>query len=561
MNLIPLTVKTRNGKPYNAQMLIDVDDIATPLTKVGAGGNDTSFSLREGKKGPFAHFNTGTALTTYVVDETLAQINAAANEVFVANVQTYKGRSVAGAPEMGFNMKLIAGRIERDTINNVSRFFYQEDSDPALVEYGVTQTLAQIVAQLNTQFVESVTGPNVDNTDPWNPIVNDGSHARQITRAAFLAAMSAQTLVEGYYLITDRADLGVLVRTVKDINGYISNAYEARGVFLNADYQFVGDYSGVFAVTGVAVGNTGIGVWDTSLEASISTGDIVFWNGLHYQVTDDAAFAGTNPAATPLAYTVLPKSAANVGYIREVDFVHYNIVGDYFAFRADNRDNKVWYNDGVFQWGNDNVTKNTDTLGTFNCRNNKGSISNCYSNTTLGVLLSEANAGSIDSCVFGRNADVEFILSIAGLMDRCEFNSLDPLIFSGADSFTGECITESSSSFPVDLDMSDAGIFAAGVLTVPSAKNYAGIITLVNNTGQTISKIENTPSSRFIRFKVEAGNTQDFSHAAIGVAVADNLVSDAAAVNTIVGRANGSDFIDYRRSGNINVRENAAILV
>ena len=51
-----------------------------------------------------------------------------------------------------------------------------------------------------------------------------------------------------------------------------------------------------------------------------------------------------------------------------------------------------------------------------------------------------------------------------------------------------------------------------------------------------------------------------FSHAAIVGAILDQLVSDAAATNTITGRTNGSDFIEYERAGNLNRRYNAVIL-
>ena len=108
--------------------------------------------------------------------------------------------------------------------------------------------------------------------------------------------------------------------------------------------------------------------------------------------------------------------------------------------------------------------------------------------------------------------------------------------------------------------MSLAPVFNAGRLTVPSALNYAGVITLINNGGQTITKIDDTSAVHVIRYIVETGLSQTFSHTAIGVAAADDLVSDAAAANIIVGRANGGDFIEYERTGNLNVRTNAAIM-
>ena len=151
MQIISLTVKSRRGVVVNQVQLIDVDDIAAPLIEAAAGA-DSSFTLREGKKGPFNDSPTNTDIVEYVVDQTLAQIAALAGTVFTANVMTYKGRASVGTPLKGFNAKLVAGRI----VPHVSgaSFMYQEDSDPDLVEYVVRQTPAQILAQItsNTSF-------------------------------------------------------------------------------------------------------------------------------------------------------------------------------------------------------------------------------------------------------------------------------------------------------------------------------------------------------------------------------------------------------------------------
>jgi len=105
--------------------------------------------------------------------------------------------------------------------------------------------------------------------------------------------------------------------------------------------------------------------------------------------------------------------------------------------------------------------------------------------------------------------------------------------------------------------MANVSFFSAGTLTIPAFLNYVGEFTLINNSGQNIDKIVNLPTNhKTSKFKVEAGNTQTFSHTAIGSSVADNLVSDAATTNSIIGRANGSDVIEYEKSGTLNLRTN-----
>ena len=133
-------------------------------------------------------------------------------------------------------------------------------------------------------------------------------------------------------------------------------------------------------------------------------------------------------------------------------------------------------------------------------------------------------------------------------------------VIDGSINHSGRSYDNGHSSFEGSADMSLAPVFNAGRLTVPSALNYAGVITLINNGGQTITKIDNTSAAHVIRYVVETGLSQTFSHTAIGVAAGDDLVSDAAAANVVVGRVNGGDFIEYERTGSLNVRTNAAIM-
>jgi hypothetical protein len=147
MEIISLLVKSRRGVPVNATVLFDVDDIAAPIMETN-GGADTIFTIREGKKGPFPNQATNTAITEYVVDQTLAQIAVLAGSVFTSSVTSYKGRVLPGNPTMGFNAKFIAGIIYPH--GSGSKFMYQEDSDPDLVEYTVRSNPAAILAQITT---------------------------------------------------------------------------------------------------------------------------------------------------------------------------------------------------------------------------------------------------------------------------------------------------------------------------------------------------------------------------------------------------------------------------
>ncbi len=82
-----------------------------------------------------------------------------------------------------------------------------------------------------------------------------------ITYAALLTLYNAGTMVPGFYNILDRGDRGLVIEAIS------ATALSLNGtaVYLNMDFQVVGDYSGVVTVTGVPYTSTK-GVWHIGLE-------------------------------------------------------------------------------------------------------------------------------------------------------------------------------------------------------------------------------------------------------------------------------------------------------
>lgn len=150
MEIISLTILTRRGVVVNQVQLVDVDDIAAPIQEVTPGGNSL-FTLRELKKGPFSSHNTNTGIQEYTASETLVQIATLAGNIFTANILTYKGRTRSAF--LGFNAQFVAGTIIPWL--GGSKFYYQEDSDPDLVEYTCRETPAQILTQLQNNILFS----------------------------------------------------------------------------------------------------------------------------------------------------------------------------------------------------------------------------------------------------------------------------------------------------------------------------------------------------------------------------------------------------------------------
>jgi hypothetical protein len=118
---------------------------------------------------------------------------------------------------------------------------------------------------------------------------------------------------------------------------------------------------------------------------------------------------------------------------------------------------------------------------------------------------------------------------------------------------TGGIYIEGIATTAYVLSLSDATIFNAGTLTIPSGLAFFfGVYTLQNCSGQNISKISTNNSDVPIRFLPDA-NTVIFTRTAIGAATSNDIVaSTTTATWTLTYRTNGNDSIQLRRLGNLN---------
>lgn len=360
------------------------------------------------------------------------------------------------------------------------------------------------------------------------------------TYASIDALRIAGTLIKGaFYRITDRADDGIVVQAIStDKLSFGGNAS-----YLLADYNNTADYTNA----PLALNNRN-GVWDASLESTMVNGDVVIWNGNNYQVQSAGSFAGTNPSINALAYFLLPKDVRK-GYITEVDFVKYDFVNDSILERSDKRGNIISAT-GVpfFQWGNDLVAGNTVlNFAKYDCINNRGVIQGNTLSGSVTVVTDSTSVGTIRTSRFnctGYTYTCNSTLIAKVLLNNCDVFLNTNITFNSTSQYSDRSCELGTSTFNEDIDMTTA--FSAGDLTIPAALNYVGIFRLVNNSGQTISKILNLPSFVKSRFNVATGNNQNFAHTAVALAVLGNLVSDSAATNNIVGRAGlPDDIIEY----------------
>lgn len=177
---------------------------------------------------------------------------------------------------------------------------------------------------------------------------------------------------------------------------------EGQGRFLNADYELVGNYSGV---TGFV---SALGVYNLGL--TIVVGSVVIWNNLQY-----VSLTGNNnqPDLNPLDWQLLSKTLTT-GYILEVCTILYDVNSNSIYRRIDLNNNSVENNIStyvsvgleafqLFQWGaptytKDNFVANESVLN--NC-NNKNSVFNNVVNS--GSIVSILHGGDIQQTELKNN--------------------------------------------------------------------------------------------------------------------------------------------------------------
>ena len=175
-------------------------------------------------------------------------------------------------------------------------------------------TIAATASTLN--FV----GAGVNATAVGNVVTVNiaGSAPVGVTNAQLLTLIGSNSIVPNtWYIVSDAIFTFSTVENVPVlVQGVTSNAVSlsGSGVFFNADYQQVGNYSGV---TGFVAN---IGVWNNVLAPVI--GNVVIWNNTHF-VNITGANGALAPNSDATNWTPLAKSATN-GYILEVDDVQYN---------------------------------------------------------------------------------------------------------------------------------------------------------------------------------------------------------------------------------------------
>ena len=206
-------------------------------------------------------------------------------------------------------------------------------------------------------------GANVTATNIGDAVsVNVSNDFVTLTYAQLTTLASTNLLLPNTnYLITD-AEFGStpIIPTSVLVTAVTTNkvSLTGQGIFFNADYQAVGNYSGVPTF------NSNKGVW--SPLTIVVVGDVVIWNNFMYLNTTGIN-TPSNPSADVVNWQLLTYSVTN-GYILEIDAIEYQQSTNWIIKRSDLRLNVVERSvPGAvnslngFAWGSDKIFTNSVT--------------------------------------------------------------------------------------------------------------------------------------------------------------------------------------------------------
>lgn len=389
------------------------------------------------------------------------------------------------------------------------------------------------------QSAEGIYGPATGITD--------------ITYSDLYTLYSTGAMVPGLYRITDRADAGITIRAISST----ALSLNATAVFINPDYQNAGEYGDIATYTGMTYTST-YGVWSAANEASRVNGDVVIYDGKHYQVVDDSLFDGTYPQAGVNGYFEFDKVSyanTNVGFITEVDYIEYDLFADIITIRKDKRNNVV-ANAGLdlFQWGNDTTTHNT-VYGVFYCLNSPaGLIRDNYIGNGMIFYASTTNAPVVYSISSNNLTVIDSLASVFIEMSPDTSSFIGNVIKTTTNiSFSGTTIDPTSgnlyqqyvstgyrnSTYVETLDITGATTLDITALY----SSYIGCANLYSsNASEAIDLFANFATGSVIRFYPQTGITITFIHA-----TGANQPRCENGVNAVVNGTNG-DWIEFTKS-------------
>ena len=165
-------------------------------------------------------------------------------------------------------------------------------------------------------------------------------------------------------------------------------------------------------------------------------------------------------------------------------------------------------------------------------------------------------------------AQVIYFDTLNGVLTKCVIENdvimdLVGIVFNWTHS--GSYLSKSKSTFVYDLDFN--AYWLGAVVTVPAWYRYVGIFTILNGSALTpvdsldyIANVTGQYPTHPVSFQPINLTTVPFGNTSIAVAVANNICGNNLAIQNVKGRTNGTDSVEYVRSGNVWVQTQSIII-
>ncbi len=419
-------------------------------------------------------------------------------------------------------------------------------------------------------------------------IVNDGSDG---TAVGYVPMIEAGKRYYVTFTVSDYVD-GSVTPSIGDESGTAVLADGAFGQYITA--------SGTGQITFTGADNFEASLSDVTVYDVTAYGDgkIVALNGLQYiNITGNATDVA--PGTDTTNWTLLTRATSDT-YIKENYYCEYDFVNEWVQLIADTRGNIVGgsfqyeqeVSNGVnvtdrFRFGDNGVVSNYSREALLDIVNQPGDIIAmhlepysslfdffCFTTSVLSSGYLEYGASMHDILICEDCSLTSFTVKRGvEVANKSLCDSPDPIAISelviGMDwtevevfkaSISGWYFGITGSNAEATLDLDDADIFAAGVLTIPVKYDYVGIFTLTSDSEETIESIVNLPTLFPVKFVCANAESAVFSPTGIATAASGDIVSQESDI-TIEGRTNGSDEYVISKDGTLNKNISSIVLI
>lgn len=519
----PSTGQATNGEVVT----VSVSNVAITFTKTDfsggsseTGNTDSSVGLRFylDPKGnaPRTSFASAEEITKYIV---------------VRGLQTgivTKTLAVNASRLTGIDRSCAITQIFCDTESSAATDDLAFIETVDFVEGDVVRLTQYVSGRVVTVYDASTSAGNIYLTNqlPFNCENNKSIELRlQFDSVLGLIWIENSRSVSTGYITLSRVEARALATTGAIIIGQTYNVYDVgddgivlTGITANL-YSFDGEYIAVLPDYQNASGDFE-SIW-MALLPSVTINKLYAYNGVMYESVTGSV--GSAPNTDVVNWLLVDKTDPR--YVREIDFVQYDIDSNQVVRRTDKRSNLVVGASAIsaFRWGDNTVAGNT-IIGTTNnfLLNSIGDFQNNYVDAAFINVGSEATIAVYSSRLSGVGVNIVAFTSGWGITSwTVNTHSTVTFDFNYILQTDGVIITDTFSTLKVTVDSSH---IAASVLTIPTYALTAGHIVL-DATGLTISKIQPFTEQE-IKFTTQMNTTIDIDITAKATAAVYNIISN-----------------------------------